>query len=459
MASFDYDLIVVGAGSGGVRAARLTAASGRRVALVEMGRVGGTCVLRGCVPKKLMFYASHFAEEFEDAKGFGWRFPGMPSLDWPAFMAAKNAELDRLEGIYRRVQRENGVEIIEGRGRLAGPHTVEVDGRPITAECILFAVGGRPSLPDIPGIEAAMTSDGALDLPHLPDSMVIVGGGYIAVEFAGVFNALGVEVTIIIRAGSVLRGFDEDLRATLTGEMEKKGIHIRRECLVRSIETGPGGTYSLRLAGGEEIATDKILYATGRVPNTQDLGLVEAGVALNDTGAVLVDAYNETSLAGVYAIGDMTDRANLTPVAIREAVCFFQTRFNDNPMVLDYDNIPTAVFSQPPLGTVGLTEDEARQLGPVDIYISRFKPMKYSLAGRDERVMFKLVVARDSQKLLGAHLVGHEAPELIQVLGLAVKAGLTKAQLDDVVAVHPTSAEELVLMREPVPDPSPEETG
>ncbi|CCQ73159.1 glutathione-disulfide reductase [Magnetospira sp. QH-2] len=459
MASYDYDLIVLGAGSGGVRAARLTAATGRRVALVEKGRVGGTCVLRGCVPKKLMFYASHFAEEFEDAKGFGWRFPGMPTMDWPAFMESKNAELDRLEGLYRRTQRENGVEIIEGLGRVAGAHRVEVDGKPFTAETILIAVGGRPSMPDIPGIGLAMTSDGALDLPELPKRMVIVGGGYIAVEFAGVFESLGVEVTIVIRAGNVLRGFDEDLRATLTGEMEKKGIHVRRECLVRSIEAEPDGSLSLRLAGGEEIATDKVLYATGRKPNTDKLGLAEAGIVLNENGAVIVDEYNRTSLEGVYAIGDVTDRVNLTPVAIREAVCFFQTRFCDNPMTMDYDHIPTAVFSQPPLGTVGLTEEEARQRGPVDIFVSRFKPMKYSLAGRDERVMFKLIVDRETQVLLGAHLLGHESPELIQVLGLAVKAGLKKSQLDEVVAVHPTSAEELVLMREPLPDPSPEETG
>ncbi len=455
---YDYDLIVLGAGSGGVRAARLTAAGGRRVALVEKGRVGGTCVLRGCVPKKLMFYAAHFGEEIEDARGFGWRLDGEPRLDWAAFMAAKNSELDRLEGIYRRIQRENGVEIVEGFGRLAGPRAVEVDGRPLTAGTILIAVGGRPSLPDIPGIEHAITSDGALDLERLPDRMTIVGGGYIAVEFAGIFNALGVDVTVVIRSGAVLRGFDEDLCATLASEMEKKGIRIRRECLVRSIERMPDGTLSLRLAGGDEWETDSVLYATGRVPNTDGLGLAEAGVTLNGNGAVVVDALSRTSLEGVYAVGDVTDRANLTPVAIREASCFVETAFHGNPTAMDYDAIPTAVFSQPPLATVGLTEAAARARGPVDIYITRFKPMKHALSGRDERVMMKLVVDRADGRLLGAHMVGHEAPEIMQTLAVAVKAGLTKADLDAVVAIHPTTAEELVLMREPVPDPCPEET-
>ncbi len=450
MPQYDFDLITLGAGSGGVRASRLAGGYGARVAVVEESRLGGTCVMRGCVPKKLLVYGAHFAEDFEDARGFGWDV-GEPTFDWPTLIANKNKELDRLEGIYGRILRDSGVNIIEGRGKLADAHTVEVAGKHYTAERILVACGGWPSMPDVPGIEHVITSNEALDLPSLPESIVIVGGGYIAVEFAGIFNALGVDVTVIIRAGNILRGFDDDIRDTLAAEMEKKGITICRETIVRSIEKNETG-YSVRLAGSEVLETDLVMYATGRAPNTKGIGLEEVGVKLEKNGSVCVNDWNQSSVESVYALGDCTDRVQLTPVAIAEGRAFSETNYNDNPIKVDYADIPSAVFSTPPIGTVGLTEEQAREKGPIDVYISRFKPMKHTLSGRDETTLMKLIVDQKTDKVIGCHLLGPDCPEIAQILGVALKCGATKAQFDATIGIHPTAAEELVTMREKRPD-------
>ncbi|SDH49938.1 glutathione-disulfide reductase [Roseospirillum parvum] len=450
---YDFDLITIGAGSGGVRASRLSGAMGARVAIVEGTRVGGTCVLRGCVPKKLLVYGAHIAHDLEDAAGYGWTIDGARH-DWPALIAAKNQELERLEGVYHRLLREAGVTLLEGRGTVVDAHTVAVDGKTYTAERILLAMGGWPTLPDIPGIEHAITSNEALDLKELPKRVTIVGGGFIAVEFAGIFNALGAEVTLVIRAANILRGFDEDVRQTLSHELEKSGITIRRDCQVRSIEKTPAGSYSIRYAMGEEAETDLVMYATGRAPNTANLGLEEAGVKLNERGAVLIDEALTTSVPSIFALGDVTDRITLTPVATAEGRCFAERQFNNRPLVMDYENVPSAVFSMPPIGTVGLTETQARQrFGAVDVYISRFKAMKHTLSGRDERTLMKLIVEKTSDKVVGAHMVGADAPEILQGVAIALKAGATKAHFDATIGIHPTSAEEFCTMREPLPEP------
>lgn len=457
MAKFDFDLITLGAGSGGVRASRMAAQLGVRVATVEESRVGGTCVMRGCVPKKLLVYGAHFAEDLTDALGFGWSV-GEVDFDWARLIAAKNAELNRLETVYNRILRDNGVTLLEGRGVVVDPHTVEVAGKRYTTERILVATGGRPSLPDIPGIDYAITSNEALDLMQLPGRMVIVGAGYIAVEFAGIFNALGVKVTQVLRGETVLRGFDPDVRATLHDEMVKKGIDLRCETAVRSIEKTAAG-YSLRLSGDETIETDLVMYATGRRPNTDGLGLEAAGVDLTPEGAVMVDGYSRTNVPSIFAVGDVTDRMNLTPVALGEARALISTLYLDQPAALDYTNVPTAVFSMPPIGTVGLTETQARathgQCG-IDVYLSRFKPMRNTLAGRDERTMMKLIVERATDKVVGLHMVGPDAGEIVQGFAVALKCGATKAQFDATVGIHPTAAEEFVTMRDKRPDPSPE---
>ncbi len=449
MADFDCDLFVIGAGSGGVRAARMAGRSGARVVLAEESRVGGTCVLRGCVPKKLLVLAAHFAEDFQDARGFGWSLDA-PVHDWAALIKAKNAELDRLEGVYRRILRENRVELIEARARLAGPNAVAVAGKTIRAENILVATGGRPALPDIPGIAHAITSNEALDLPRLPRRVAIVGGGYIAVEFAGIFCAFGAAVTLVIRAGQILRGFDDDVREALAAEMAKKGIVIRAESVVRSIEKTEK-ELSLRLANGDTVAADCVLYATGRAPNTQDLGLAEAGVVLDRRGAVQVDAYSRTQVPSIWAVGDATDRMNLTPVAIAEAMALARTLFAGQPTPMDHANVPTAVFSQPPVATVGLTEAEAARRGAIDVYVSSFKPMKHALSGRDERALVKLVVDRATDRVLGVHMMGADAPEIVQGFAVALRCGATKAQFDATVGIHPTAAEEFVTLREKRP--------
>jgi glutathione reductase (NADPH) len=452
MAEYDYDLVTIGAGSGGVRASRLAAQFGARVAICEESRVGGTCVIRGCVPKKLLVYGAHYADDFEDAAGYGWS-AAAPAFDWAELIANKNREIDRLNQAYIRVLRENGVEIVEARARLAGPHAVEVGGRTITASNILIATGSWPEMPDVPGIEHAMTSNEALELASLPRRMVIVGGGYIAVEFAGIFNSLGVEVTEVVRADTILRGFDEDMRAALAEEMVRRGVDLRRRSVVRGIEKMEGGSFILRLDHGEPIETDLVMYATGRAPNTKDLGLEDAGVEIDDRGTVAVDGYSGTSVPHIFAIGDVTGRSSLTPVAITEGTAVAQTLFNDNPTKMDYSDIPTAVFSQPPLSCVGLTEAEARAgTARVDVYASRFKPMKFTLSGRDENAVMKLVVDGDTDRVLGCHMVGMDAPEIIQGFGVALKAGATKAQFDATIGIHPSAAEEFVTMgaRRPV---------
>ncbi|HTY68609.1 MAG TPA: glutathione-disulfide reductase [Alphaproteobacteria bacterium] len=452
MAEFDYDLFTIGAGSGGVAGSRRAATYGAKVAIAESVRVAGTCVLRGCVPKKLLVYGVHFADELEDAAGYGWSI-GAHSLDWAKLVQAKDKEIDRLHGIYIKMLKDTGVEIIDGWAEITGPNTVRVNGRTIRARNILIATGGKPEKPAIPGIEHAITSNEALDLKALPKRMVIVGGGYIAVEFAGIFAAAGVEVTEIIRADAILRGFDGDVRSHLTAEMTRRGIAIKPGVRIARIDkTGQG--YRLTSDSGETFDTDLVMYATGRVPNTSGMGLEKVGVQLNKRGAVAVDEWQQTTVPGIYAVGDCTDRINLTPVAIAEARAVAETLFNRNPLQMDHGTVPSAVFSQPPVGTVGLSEEAARQIGPIDVYRATFRPMKFVLPNRDEKAMMKLVVDRETNKVVGAHMVGPDAPEIIQGLAIGVKAGLTKAQWDRTVAIHPTAAEEFVLMRDPVKPPA-----
>ena len=452
--TYDYDLFVIGAGSGGVRAARLTALGGKRVAIAEEFRVGGTCVIRGCVPKKFMVMASDFAHQFHTAEGYGWTVEA--SFDWPKFLEAKDVEIARLSGIYAANLGKAGVDLVHGRAVLKDAHTVEVthrDGgepRTFTADKILIATGGRPWRPEgLTGIEHAITSEEAFHLPELPKRIMIAGGGYIAVEFAGIFAGLGVETTLIYRGPNILRGFDDDVRAHLAGEIEKRGIKVVLGCQHKSIEKTETGLVS-HLENGMTLETDVIMFATGRVPYVKDLGLETAGVDLNDKGAIVVDRLSKTTADNIWAIGDVTDRMNLTPVAIREAVAFHETVYKNNPQHFDYEAVATAVFSQPPVGVVGLSESEARHScsGEVDVYVTRFRPMKYAFTGSDERVLMKLVVDGTTQKVVGVHIVGPEAPEMIQLAAIAVKAGLTKAQWDATCAVHPTMAEELVTLKE-----------
>jgi len=452
MADFDFDLFTIGAGSGGVAASRRAAAYGAKVAIAEGRRVAGTCVLRGCVPKKLLIYGVHFADELEDAAGYGWTI-GASSLDWARLIAAKDKEIDRLHGIYIKLLQDSGVTILDGWAQIVGPNEVQLSGRTYRARHILVATGGRPEKPPIPGIEHTISSDEALDLKALPKRMVIVGGGYIAVEFAGIFSAAGVEVTELIRADRILRGFDSDIRSHLTAEMTKRGIAIRAGVDVTRIEkTGAG--YRLSTQKGEVIETDLVMYATGRVPNTAKMGFEGAGVTLNKRGAIAVDEWQQTTVPTIYAVGDCTDRINLTPVAIAEGRAVAETLFNRNPIRMDHHNVPSAVFSQPPVGSVGLSEEAAEQIAPADIYRAVFRPMKHTLSGRDEKTLMKLVVDRASGTVVGAHMVGADAPEIIQGLAIGVKAGLTKAQWDKAVAIHPTAAEEFVLMRDPVKRPA-----
>lgn len=454
MADHDYDLFVIGAGSGGVRAARLTALGGKRVAIAEEFRVGGTCVIRGCVPKKFMVMASDFAHQFETAEGYGWTIDA--SFDWPTFIQAKDVEIARLSGIYAANLGKAGVDLVHGRAILKDRNTVQIlnkEGavdREITADRILIATGGRPWMPEqLPGIEHAISSEEAFHLPELPKRILIAGGGYIAVEFAGIFAGLGVETTLIYRGPNILRGFDDDVRAHLAGEIEKRGIKVILGCQHSAIEKTESGLVNV-LENGMKIETDVVMFATGRTPYVKGLNLDKAGVELTEDGAIKVDELSRTTADNIWAIGDVTDRMNLTPVAIREGVAFHETVFRDNPQAFDYEAVATAVFSQPPVGVVGLTESEARHScpGEVDVYVTRFRPMKYAFTGSDERVLMKLVVDATSQKVVGVHIVGPEAPEMIQLAAIAVKAGLTKAQWDATCAVHPTMAEELVTLRE-----------
>jgi glutathione reductase (NADPH) len=453
MAEYDYDLFVIGAGSGGVRAARLAAMTGARVAVAEESRVGGTCVVRGCVPKKFMVYASEFAHTLEVAKGYGWSF-GEPSHDWTQFMTAKDVEIARLSGIYATNLAKAGAELIHDRATFVDAHTLELakDGRRVTADKILIAVGGRPWMPspeDIPGIEHGITSDEAFHLESLPKRVMIAGGGYIAVEFAGIFAGLGAETTIVYRGPNILRGFDEDVRTHLADELERRGVRVILGAQHERLERTDTGIVH-HLANGITCETDVAMFAVGRRPHVVGLGLEKAGVRLNAAGAVAVDDYSQTSQPNIYAVGDVTERVNLTPVAIREGAAFAQTVFYDKPTTFDHELIPTAVFSQPPVGSIGLTEAEARRAyGPrIDIYVSRFRPMKTIFVGSDERVLMKMIVERATDRVVGVHIVGPDAPEMIQMAGIAVKMGVTKAQWDSTCALHPTVAEEIVTMRE-----------
>lgn len=455
MSSYDFDLFVIGAGSGGVRASRMAAAAGKRVAVAEERHLGGTCVNIGCVPKKLMVYASHFREEFEQAAGFGWTV-GDSDFDWSTLITNKNAEIARLNGIYENLLTKAGVEIVEGRATLVDSHTVSVQGRRITAECILVATGGLPSRSDEPGQELGLVSDDIFFLDKQPERILVVGGGYIAVEFAGIFAGLGSKTTQVYRGPLFLRGFDEDLREFLAREMPKKGVDLRFNLNVSRIEETEGGRL-VHFSDGSREEFDQVLYAIGREPNTDGLGLEEAGVALTARGAVKVDPYFRSNVASIFAIGDVTDRLQLTPVAIAEAMAIVRSLCEGQSTELNYEDIPSAVFSQPPLATVGLTEAQAReQHREIDVYRTEFRPMKHTLSGSDERTIMKLVVDRLTQKVVGAHMGGMDAAEIIQGVAIAIKAGATKRDFDATVGIHPTAAEEFVTMREPVAEPRPD---
>ena len=453
MPGYDYDLFVIGAGSGGVRAARVAAGYGAKVAIAEEHRVGGTCVIRGCVPKKLLAYAAHFHEDFEDARAYGWSVDGA-RFDWPTLIANKDKEIDRLNGIYKRVLAESGVAVLEARAVLADPHTIEVAGRRITADTVLISTGARPVLPDEPGVELGITSNEAFYLRDLPRRVVIAGGGYIACEFAGIFNGLGAKVTQVYRGEQILRGFDDDVRDTLATEMRKKGIDIRvKTTIARTDKTA--AVLAVTLSDGSRLDADSVMYAIGRRPNTTNMGLKEAGVDSGADDAVVVNEYSQSCVPNVYAIGDCTNRLNLTPVAIREGHAFADTVFGNKPTAVDHHTVPHAVFSHPPVGVVGLTEAAARLIhGAVDVYRTSFRPLKHTLSGRDEKTMMKLVVDRTSQRVVGAHMVGLDAPEIIQALAIAVKMGATKQQFDQTVAIHPTAAEEFVTLRTRLPEPT-----
>jgi glutathione reductase (NADPH) len=452
MARYDFDLFTIGAGSGGVAGSRRAGSYGARVGIAEAVRVGGTCVLRGCVPKKLLVYGAEFTDAFEDAAGFGWSL-GARRFDWARLIAAKNKELDRLHGIYIDLLTSANVAIFDGHARLVDPHTIEVAGKRVTAAHIMIATGARPVTPEIPGIEHVISSDEALDLAALPKRVLIVGGGYIAVEFAGIFGTLGSKVTMAIRADRPLRGFDHDIRSALAEEMTRRGIEIRARSQVVRIDKKGGGLVAT-LLDGTEIAADTILYATGRRPTTSKLGLDGVGVSFDGVGAIAVDAASRTAVPHIYAIGDVTDRLNLTPVAIAEGRAIAETLFNNNATIVDHRNVPTAVFSQPPVGTVGLSEEVAREeVGAVDVYRTRFRPMKGTLSGRTERTMMKLVVDRKTDRVLGCHMVGRDAPEITQGLAIALQCGATKRQFDRTIGIHPTAAEEFVTLRDKVPEP------
>ena len=453
MAGFDFDLFVIGAGSGGVRAARKAAETGARVAIAEDDRFGGTCVIRGCVPKKLFVYAAQFAEAFEDCAGYGWSVDGA-AFDWPTLVANKDVEIARLEAAYRANLTKAGVELFEERAALAGAHTIGLakQGRTVTAERILIATGGRANPHRaLNGHEHCITSKEAFDLERLPQSIVIEGGGYIAVEFAGIFNGLGVDTTIVYRGKEILQRFDMDLRRLLHAEYENKGITVRCHEIFTNIEKQADGKLLGTLSGGDTIETDAVMLAVGRLPNTGNLGLETVGVDTRPNGAIVVNDYSQTNIDHIWAIGDVTDRMQLTPVAIHEAMCLVDTLYRGRPTKPDYDHVATAVFSQPEIGTVGLSEDEAaRRFGNLDIYGSAFRPMKNTLAHRSERMLVKLVVDADSGRVLGAHVLGPAAGEMSQLLGIAVKMGATKADFDATMAVHPTAAEELVTFAEPL---------
>ncbi len=446
--AYDYDLFVIGAGSGGVRAARIAASHSANVAVAEEFRVGGTCVIRGCVPKKLLVYGSHFAEDLADARRFGWNTDGA-TFDWATLRDNVAAEVDRLEGLYGQTLSNNKVTVFHERAVVAGPNSVRLaSGKEISAGHILVATGARPGIPGIPGAELGITSNEVFHLPALPKRAVIAGAGYIANEFAGIFNELGVEVTLATRGDKMLRSYDQEIVEKLLVMSREKGIDIRLNYPFLGVARQADD--SLAVDGGDAgvIETDLVLWAIGRIPNSKGLGLEAAGVALDKDGAVVVDAYNRTNVPSIYAVGDVTNRVQLTPVAIREGHAFADTVFGDNPRTIDYGTIPTAVFSNPPIAGVGLTEEEARgQLADVKVYKSDFRAMKNVLAGRHERALYKMIVDATTDHVVGLHLIGPDSAEILQAAAIAVKAGLTKQAFDDTVALHPSMAEELVLMR------------
>jgi len=448
MTDYDVDLFVIGGGSGGVRAARVAAGYGARVMVAEEYRLGGTCVIRGCVPKKLLVYASRFRGEFEDAAGFGWTVPHV-AFDWKTLIANKDREIARLEAAYGGLLDKAGVKVTKNRAALLDAHTVKLaSGERVRAAHILISTGGAPNYGDpIPGIEHVISSNQAFHLDALPRRVVIQGGGYIAVEFAGIFSGLGAQVTLVYRGENILRGFDDDIRQHLRIDMEKHGVKVITGCKVAAVEP-VGGHFSAALTNGTQITADRVMFATGRAPNVAGLGLESAGVALGVNGGVAVDEYSRTAAPHIYAVGDVTNRINLTPVAIREGHAFADTVFGGKPTTVDHTNVPTAVFSDPEIGTVGLTEAQARaRLAATDIYKTMFRPMKATMSGRDTTVLMKLVVDAATDRMVGCHVVGDSAAEIVQVAAIAVKMGATKADFDATMALHPTAAEELVTMR------------
>ena len=477
---FDVDLFVIGGGSGGVRAARIAAGYGARVCLAEEYRVGGTCVIRGCVPKKLMVFASEYAEVVEDAANYGWRLQEGP-FDWPNFRARLNTELDRLEGVYRSLLKNSGVDSFDARATIKDAHTVALStGETFTAKHILVATGGRPVRPEVPNADLGLVSDDIFHMEELPKRILIVGGGYIACEFACILHGLGVEVTQYYRGAQVLRGFDEEARGLISDAMNERGIdlHLGTDIVamrcateedlaghdangipmgaavqeadyVEEDNSNPDGPIWVKSTNGKTRIFDKVFFATGRAPNTPEMGLEEVGVKLGRKGEIEVDEYSQTAVPSIYAIGDVTDRVNLTPVAIREGMAFVETVFKGNPTPVDHELIPSAIFTQPEFGTVGLSEEQAREQEPIEVYATSFRPMQTAFAGRPDRVLMKLVVSQESRKVLGCHIVAPNAGEMIQLAGIAVKMGATKEDFDRTVAVHPTMSEEIVTMRNP----------
>lgn len=446
MTQYDYDLFIVGAGSGGVRAANLAAAHGVRVAIAEVRNLGGTCVNMGCVPKKLLVYASKFKDEFEAAGGVGWTV-GVSSFNWSRLIANKNAEVERLHAVYHNRLEKSGATIIAGRAKLLDGHTVVVDNMHYSAQRILVATGGWPFIPEIPGKQHVVTSNDMFFLDQLPKRIIIVGGGYIAVEFAGILHGLGVDTTLCVRGQKLLDGFDEDIRDFLAHEMTRKGIGILFNTNIEAIESTAGDEFAVRLIDGGKITTALVLYATGRTPNSRGFGLEALGVELNSEGAIKVNSDYQTNVSSVYALGDVTDRINLTPVAIAEATSLVNALFMHEPRAVDYDNIPTAVFCQPNIGSVGLTEARAREKYPdIDIYRTSFTPIKNTLSGLDEKTLMKMIVVRSTDRVVGIHIAGADAPEIIQGMAVAIRAGATKAVFDSTIGIHPTSAEECVTL-------------
>ena len=446
---YDFDLIVIGAGSGGVRASRISAGHGARVAVIEESRPGGTCVIRGCVPKKLLMYGSAFSADAADAAGYGWQVT-VDGHDWPALIAAKDAELDRLEGIYRSLLGNAGVELIEGRGIISGPNSVSVNGREITAERILVATGGWPKVPDVPGLaDHAITSNEALDLPLRPDSVLVYGAGYIAVEFASIFNGFGIETHLVYRGDLPLRGFDEDIRKQSAEALAGRGIVLHPGCTVTAV-TAEGDQKVAALSDGSSLKVTQIMAATGRAPNTAGLGLETAGVTMGQGGEIIVDAGSQTSVPSIYAVGDVTDRIALTPVAIAEGHALADTLFGGRPRQASHDNVPSAVFTQPPIGSVGMSEEQAADaFDEITVFTSKFNAMKNVLSGRSEKTFMKLIVETATDKVVGAHMLGPDAGEIMQGIGIAIIAGATKADFDATIGIHPTAAEEFVTMRTP----------